>query len=116
LGLERTLLILQAQAAELPTVKPLDVYVIGLGEAAEKEVTKLLQQLRLAGLRAEKDYLGRKIKAQMKSADRFKAAFVAILGEDELARGEITVKAMATGEQQTVPLEQVAEALKKKSL
>ncbi|MFD0678758.1 MULTISPECIES: histidine--tRNA ligase [unclassified Paenibacillus] len=116
LGLERTLLILQAQGAKLPQVKPLDVYLIGLGEAAEKEVTKLLQQLRLAGLRAEKDYLGRKIKAQMKSADRFKASFVAILGEDELARGEITIKAMATGEQQTVQLDQVTQVLQEKTL
>jgi histidyl-tRNA synthetase len=106
LGLERTLLILQAQGVELPTARPLDVYLIGLGEAAEKEVTKQLQLLRLAGLKAEKDYLGRKIKAQMKSADRFNASYVAILGDNELARGEITVKAMATGEQQTLRLDQ----------
>ncbi|MDF2960722.1 MAG: histidyl-tRNA synthetase [Paenibacillus sp.] len=116
LGLERTLLILQAQGAGLPTVKPLDVYLIGLGEAAEKEVTTLLQKLRLAGLKAEKDYLGRKIKAQMKSADRFQALFVAILGDDELARGEITVKAMATGEQQTVKLDRFVEEMRERSL
>ncbi|WP_079912925.1 histidine--tRNA ligase [Paenibacillus sp. 32352] len=113
LGLERTLLILQAQGVEIPTVKPLDVYVIGLGEAAEQEIPRLLHQLRLEGLRAEKDYLGRKIKAQMKSADRYQAHFVAILGEDELARGEITVKTMASGEQQTMKLDTFAAELRK---
>jgi histidyl-tRNA synthetase len=105
LGLERILLVLQSQGVEVPRPEPLDVYLIGLGEAAEKEVTQLLYQLRLHGIKAEKDYLGRKIKAQMKSADRFQAKRVAILGEDELSRGEITVKMMATGEQITVTLQ-----------
>jgi len=114
LGMERILLVLQAQGVEIPAAPPLDVYLIGLGAAAEKEVTKLLQQLRAAGLKAEKDYLGRKIKAQMKSADRYHAKAVAILGDDELARGEITVKTMATGEQQTVSLEQFAAAMQER--
>ncbi|OXM86810.1 histidine--tRNA ligase [Paenibacillus rigui] len=113
LGMERILLVLQAQGVDIPTAPPLDVYLIGLGETAEREVTKLLQQLRVAGLKAEKDYLGRKMKAQMKSADRYHASFVAILGDDELARGEITVKTMATGEQQTLSLEQFVAAMQK---
>ncbi|MCZ8514631.1 histidine--tRNA ligase [Paenibacillus filicis] len=112
LGLERILLVLQAQGVEIPAAKPLDVYLIGLGEAAEKECVRLLQELRAQGLSAEKDYQGRKIKAQMKSADRFNAAYVAILGDDELARGEITVKAMATGDQETVPLAAFADTLR----
>lgn len=113
LGLERTLLVLQAQGVDIPTTKPLDVYLIGLGEAAEKELPRLLHQLRKEGLRAEKDYLGRKIKAQMKSADRYQSRFVAILGDDELERGEITVKTMANGEQQTVKLDRFAEQMRK---
>ncbi|MDD9269813.1 histidine--tRNA ligase [Paenibacillus sp. GCM10023248] len=104
LGLERILLVLQAQGVEIPKPEPLDVYLIGLGAAAEKEVTKLLQQLRIQGLKAEKDYQGRKMKAQMKSADRLQAKYVAILGDDELARGEITLKQMETGSQVTVSL------------
>jgi histidyl-tRNA synthetase len=113
LGLERILLVLAAQGVEIPLPKPLDVYLIGLGDAAEKEVAKLLYQLREAGLTAEKDYLGRKIKAQMKSADRFQASYVAILGEDELNRGEITLKSMATGEQSTVALNEFIARMKK---
>ncbi|NQX60983.1 histidine--tRNA ligase [Paenibacillus qinlingensis] len=108
LGLERILLVLQAQGVEIPKPEPLDVYLIGLGEAAEKEVTKLLHQLRVQGLKAEKDYQGRKMKAQMKSADRFQATYVAILGDDELARGEITLKKMETGNQITVSLVDLA--------
>ncbi|RTE08285.1 histidine--tRNA ligase [Paenibacillus whitsoniae] len=108
LGLERILLVLQAQGVEIPKPEPLDVYLIGLGEAAEKQITKLLQQLRVQGLKAEKDYQGRKMKAQMKSADRFNATYVAILGDDELERGEITLKKMDTGTQVTVSLADLA--------
>lgn len=108
LGLERILLVLQAQGVEIPKPEPLDVYLIGLGEPAEKEVTKLLHQLRVQGLKAEKDYQGRKMKAQMKSADRFQAKYVAILGDDELARGEITLKQMETGTQVIVSLVDLA--------
>ncbi|NOV04123.1 histidine--tRNA ligase [Paenibacillus planticolens] len=108
LGLERILLVLQAQGVEIPKPEPLDVYLIGLGETAEKEVTKLLHQLRVQGLKAEKDYQGRKLKAQMKSADRFQAKYVAILGDDELARGEITLKQMETGSQVIVSLVDLA--------
>lgn len=115
LGLERILLVLQSQGVELPAEKPLDVYLIGLGEAAEAEVTRLAYELRSAGLLADKDYTGRKMKAQMKSADRFAARFVAILGDDELAQGTITVKTMATGEQTPVPLSGLSAYLQQQS-
>ncbi|WP_170308084.1 histidine--tRNA ligase [Paenibacillus dakarensis] len=104
-GLERIMLILEHQNIELNAVKPLDVYLVALGEAAEEEITKLIYNLRSAGFSAERDYLGRKMKAQMKSADRLQARYTAILGEDELARGEIALKSMETGEQRTVKLE-----------
>ena len=59
----------------------------------------MLQRLRIAGFSAERDYLDRKLKAQIKAADRLNAKFVAILGEDELKDNKINVKNMETGEQ-----------------
>jgi histidyl-tRNA synthetase len=112
LGLERILLVLAAQGVELPVEKPLDAYLIALGEAAEQETTRLAYELRGAGLQVDKDYTGRKMKAQLKSADRFAARYVAIIGDDELAQGVATVKMMATGEQTAVPLSGLAEYLK----
>lgn len=111
LGLERTIMLLEHQATELPDLTSLDVYLIALGEAADREITKLVYELRSAGIRAERDYQGRKMKAQMKSADRMQAKYTAILGDDELANGEITLKEMATGEQRTVKLQEVAAAI-----
>lgn len=111
IGLERILLILEKQEIAIPQPKPLDVYLIALGEQAEDEITKQLYLLRTQGILAEKDYQGRKMKAQMKSADRMQARFTAILGDDELARGEIALKFMATGEQRLVSLDRLAEEL-----
>lgn len=113
LGLERVLLVLEAQGVEIPAGRPLDAYLIGMGEQAEAEVTKLLFQLRAAGLTAEKDYQSRKMKGQMKSADRMKARYVAILGDDELAKGVISLKNMANGEQEEVELGRLADVLKR---
>lgn len=100
IGLERILLILEDQKVELETAKPLDVYFVALGEEADIEISKQLYFLRSQGFSAERDYLGRKMKAQMKSADRMSARYTAILGEDELKNGVIALKSMSTGEQQ----------------
>jgi len=109
LGLERTLLVLEAQQAVLPVEDPLDVYVIAMSEGAEVAAVTLLGQLRENGLRADKDYQARKMKAQFKSADRFGARYAIILGDDELARGEAGLKNLASGEQETVSLEQILD-------
>ncbi len=109
IGLERILLVLEQQGVALPQPKPLDLYLIGLGEAAEHQIVALLYELRVLGIIAEKDYLGRKMKAQMKSADRFHASYVAILGDEELARGEISLKHMSTGEQSLLKLNGFAD-------
>lgn len=105
IGLERVLLVLEKQAVELPAVPALDVYFVTMGERADRASVKLLHELRLAGYNAEKDYLGRKIKGQMKSADRFHARYAAILGDDELDRGEITLKRLETGDQEVVTID-----------
>jgi len=65
-------------------------------------------------LSVEKDYLDRKMKAQFKSADRLKAKFVAVLGEDELDKGIINLKDMATGEQEEVALDVFASYVAEK--
>ncbi|WP_274650043.1 histidine--tRNA ligase [Paenibacillus humicola] len=111
IGLERTVLLLDSQNADPERLHQVDVYMIGLGEAAEREISRLIYGLRQKGLSAERDYQGRKMKAQLKSADRLQARFAAILGDDELARGEIALKEMATGEQRFVPLDNLAAEL-----
>lgn len=110
-GVGRVLITLDNQQVELPLEQELDVYLVAMGEAAERKAVGLLQDMRVAGLAAEKDYLTRGMKAQLKSADRLQVKQVVILGEDELAQGVANVKDMATGEQVAVPLTELVEKL-----
>jgi histidyl-tRNA synthetase len=73
-----------------------------MGDPARDATIALLRDLRRAGLEAHMEYEGRSLKSQMKRADRLKAAYALILGEDELARGVITVKDMRASEQTQV--------------
>jgi histidyl-tRNA synthetase len=99
LGLERTLLLLESQGIKPDTGNAADVYVVALGERAERALPALLQQLRMAGIAAERDYLGRKTKAQFKAAERSGARLSAVLGDDELDRGEISLRLTSNGQQ-----------------
>ncbi|MDQ0417769.1 histidyl-tRNA synthetase [Croceifilum oryzae] len=106
-GLERVLLALEEQKVVVPEPSRLDCYMITFDQATKRKSMELLAELRRAGLSAERDYLDRKMKAQMKVADREQARFVAILGEDELAQNTIQVKNMETGTQEAVPFDQL---------
>ncbi|MGT2751463.1 histidine--tRNA ligase [Streptococcus porcinus] len=92
LGLERLLLILEKQGITLPVVPGMDVYVAVLGDRANSKALALVQSLRRQGFKVERDYLGRKIKAQFKSADSFKAKVIMTLGESEVEAGKVTLK------------------------
>jgi histidyl-tRNA synthetase len=108
-GIERALIALENQKVELPIDKGIDVFFVALGEEAQTRTVKLLQEMRSAGIVADKDYLGKSMKAQMKAADRMNARQVVIIGEDELAQGVANLKDMETGEQITVPLTELIE-------
>ena len=107
LGLERMLLVLDKQAIELPVEESLDVYIAVLGSGANGKALELVQAIRYQGFKAERDYLGRKIKAQFKSADTFKAKTVITLGESEVESGQVNVKNNATREEVTVSFEEL---------
>ena len=107
LGLERLLLVLDKQGIELPVEESLDVYIAVLGSGANGKALELVQAIRYQGFKAERDYLGRKIKAQFKSADTFKAKTVITLGESEVESGQDNVKNNATREEVTVSFEEL---------
>ena len=107
LGLERLLLVLDKQGIELPVEESLDVYIAVLGSGANGKALELVQAIRYQGFKAERDYLGRKIKAQFKSADTFKAKTVITLGESEVESGVVKVKNNATREEVTVSFEEL---------
>ncbi|WP_106497050.1 histidine--tRNA ligase [Lentibacillus sp. Marseille-P4043] len=112
LGIERLMLALDVENITIPVDDKLDCYFVAVGEEAEKQAVRLVHELRKQGVQVDKDYQGRKMKAQFKSADRLQAKFVLILGEEELANQVINIKSMETGEQREVPITEVTEQVK----
>jgi histidyl-tRNA synthetase len=110
-GIERLVLALPEQVG-VSAPRP-DVFLAALGEAARLSSFELLRDLRRAGLNAQVEYEGRSLKSQMKRADRLKAPLVFVLGEDELARGVVSVRHMAASTQESIPrADAVAYALR----
>ena len=97
-GIERLLITLEAQGVEIPQEGAPDIFLAAMGEAADRAVQTLTLALRSAGAAAERDVLGRSLKAQMKYASKLRARYSAVVGDDELAAGKFTLKNMETGE------------------
>ena len=104
MGIERLLMVMEAQNAEFPEAKIPDVYIATMGESAKLKATKLCMDIRNEGFTAVTDIASRSVKAQMKYADKIGAKFSTVIGDDELANDRCILKNMTTGEQQEVTL------------
>lgn len=113
LSLERLLMALDTQGVELPIEHGIDAYLVTMGDEAKQAAPKLLHELRGQGVTVDGDYMDKKMKGQLKTADRQNANYVLILGEDELAKNSVMIKTMDTGEQELVPMNEVVERIKK---
>lgn len=113
MSIERLLLALEAEGKELDTENQLDMYIVAMDDEAKLKAVELASSFRAKGISTEIDYSNRKMKAQMKSADRQKATWVIVLGETELAEQQATVKNMATGNQEMVPFHDLVNYLTK---
>lgn len=115
-GVERVIALLEEQGAS--EVKRPDLFVVAMGEDAEKRCFNWVMDLRKCGHWVEMDYSGKGLKSQMKKAGRLGVKKVLIVGEDELVSGKGLLKDMDMGGQEEVELTNVIEnmekALKKK--
>ena len=106
-GLERLVLALPDGTGD---EAPARAFVVAIGEDGRAEALRLLRELRQAGLPAQMELEARGMKSQMKRADRLQARIALIVGGDELARGEVTLRDMRNGDQRAVPRAGVIEA------
>ena len=83
-----------------------------MGEDADRYAVKLINDLRRNGIKVDKDYLNRKIKGQMKQADRLNAKYTVVIGDQELENNEIGVKNMISGETENVQLDELINYFK----
>lgn len=91
----------------MPSCEPLDAYIAVLGDEVNSAALQLVQALRQQGFSAERDYLGRKLKAQFKAADSFNAKTVITLGSSELESQQVSVKNNHTREEVKASLEAI---------
>lgn len=113
LSIERLLMALEEEGIELDVDKDFDLFIVTMGEQADRYAVKLLNDLRKQGVRADKDYLSRKIKGQMKQADRLNANYTIVVGDQELENDKINVKNMQTGESEEIILSEIVNYFKK---
>ncbi|MCU5746042.1 histidine--tRNA ligase [Staphylococcus sp. SQ8-PEA] len=114
LSIERLLMALEQEGIELVDTEPLDLFIVTMGDQADHFAVKLLNQLRKSNISADKDYLKRKIKAQMKQADRLSAKYTIVLGDQELENNTVDIKNMESGNTETIELNNIVEFFKNK--
>lgn len=107
IGVDRTMLALQAEGIDPAAGDRVDVYGVALGADAKAALVPVVAAFRRSGLRADMAYGDRSMKGAFKAADRSGARITVVVGEDELAAGTAVVKTMATGEQHPIPLDSV---------
>lgn len=112
IGLERLISLSQEEGHVFPEEALCDAYVIGLGDVADS-VLKIVQDLRSHGFVAEGNLVKRSLKAQFKSAERNKAKYIIIIGEDEIKNGTVNIKTTSSKEQMTISMNDICETLEK---
>ncbi|WP_050606766.1 histidine--tRNA ligase [Clostridium niameyense] len=99
MGIERLLITLEEKGIEIKEPVYVDLYLGYIGEKAKMESMKIVKTLRENNIKCDLDHMGKKVKGQMKYANKINAAYTLILGEDELENGKASLKRMSDGEQ-----------------
>ncbi len=99
MGIERLLIVMEKQNLNFLTPRKCDLYFAVMGEAALEKAMTLARDLRECGYRVEYDLVGRGLKAQMKYANKIQAAYTVVIGDNELADGNVKLKEMESGKE-----------------
>ena len=109
MGITRLILAMEQCGAAIPESAGVELYIAPMGGAAARFASKIVSDLRSAGVCADFDVMGRSLKAQMKYADKLSAKRVLIIGDSEIESGKAVLKNMETSEQTEIALD--AEAI-----
>ena len=112
LGVDRTVLALEAEGVELGIPATTSVYAVPLGDEARRVLFGLVTELRKAGIATDFAYGGRGLKGAMKNANRSGARYTIVAGERDLAEGAVQLKDMESGEQEPVALDALVNTVR----
>lgn len=113
LGMERLMLILDSEKVTVPKPEPVKIFIVNIGEEADKKTASLIYNLRKSGISAEKDYVGKSVKAQMKYANKIEAQYTIVIGDEELKTNQAQIKNMKTGETSKITINNIVEDFNK---
>ncbi|MFG2192213.1 histidine--tRNA ligase [Streptomyces sp. NPDC048639] len=114
LGVDRTVLALEAEGVELQLPASTQVFTVPLGEEARRTLFGVVTELRRAGIATDFAYGGKGLKNAMKSANRSGARYAIVAGERDLAEGAVQLKDLQSGEQAPVALGEIVAELRRK--
>ncbi|MDY4050093.1 MAG: histidine--tRNA ligase [Eubacterium pyruvativorans] len=112
LGIERLLLLMEENGYVIPEPDRTDVFIAFMGDQAKREGLSILHRLRQAGVRGEMDTLARKVKGQFKYANRLRAKYTVMIGDEEIEKGIVQLKDMDAHAQQEVRLEDLIDTIR----
>ena len=111
LGKERLLMMMELAGHDFGGTAGPQIFIAWIGDGAREYAVKLLHELRTKGIRAEMDTRERNLKGQMKYADKLGAEYTVVIGEDEVASGELTLKKMSDSTQTKVRKDGLADVI-----
>ncbi len=111
IGFERLLMTLDAQKINAGVPESLDVFIVTVGEGGFETAFEISEQLRKEEITSLLDYEGKSLKAQMRLANHLKAAWVILVGEEELKEKSVTLKEMEGGKEERIPRERIVKEL-----
>ncbi|MBO5495455.1 MAG: histidine--tRNA ligase, partial [Eubacterium sp.] len=102
MGLERLMLLMEAQNVPFPEAERPDLFIVALGDKATLKALEITKDMRAEGFGTQLDLNQRSVRAQMKYADKLNAKFNVVIGDNEVETGIATLKNMDTGEQSEI--------------
>lgn len=105
MGLERLQLVMEAQKCDFPEPETPDLFIVSIGDKAVLKTVEIAKDMRDEGFSVVYDLNGRSLRAQMKYADKLKAKFIVVIGDDEVEAKVVTLKDMTTGDSSQIGLD-----------
>ncbi len=110
MGIERLIMLLEANGKEFPSYS-IEYFIACQSDQYRDLARKIVSDLRRKGLSAETDFMSRSLKAQFKYADKIKAKYTVVIGENEAQSGKAEIKRMSDGEKQEKSLDDLTWTL-----
>lgn len=112
LGIERLLLEMESQGIQIPEPSPMELYIAAIGSRADMFAQNLVYRLRGHGVSADKDHMGKSLKAQMKYADKMGYTYIIVIGDEEMESNKAVLKNMKTGDQKDISIDSIIDRMK----